>query len=524
MHLPQTGATIASILLDAEREAGDHRALCLENQTLSFREIACQSRRCASYLAEAGVGRGDRVALLLRNGQAFVVAHYALALLGAVIVPINPQLGGHLLEIILERAAAVCLIGTEALIAPLTNLDRIVARLRAVVRVDDEGGSMALRGGVPPSGDRPVALDRLRPLEEPSTTSVDDPAILFFTSGTTGVPKGVLLTHGQALFGIDAWAKRWSFNEGTISLMAAPFFHVVYNPLVLGAHRRRGAIAVEGDLSIRAATVAIERHRVTALMGTPAFMRQLATERWARRNDLSSLETIIYGAAPTPVPVIRSLGELFPRSARYNCYGLTETSSALTCLGEEEILGREASVGRAHPGVNLKLVDDEGRELPPGERGEVCARGPNVITSYYQAPGVDRERFFGGWLRTGDIGYFDEQGYLYLLDRVDDLINVAGEKFYPCQIEEVLLSDPSVGEAAAVGVSHAGKGQVIHAFVVPALASGVDVAAIRRRCIDQLPGCAVPRRIIVLERLPRNPAGKIMRRELESFVEAGSPG
>jgi fatty-acyl-CoA synthase len=251
-------------------------------------------------------------------------------------------------------------------------------------------------------------------------------------------------------------------------------------------------------------------------------MRQLATDRWALRNDLTSLDTIIYGAAPTPRAVIRSLAEHFPEAARYNCYGLTETSSALTCLGEGEIEGREASVGRAHPGVSLRIVDEDGRDRPPGGTGEVCARGPNVIGSYYQAPEVDAQRFFGSWLRTGDIGYFDEQGYLYLLDRVDDLINVAGEKFYPCQIEEVLLTDPSVAEAAAVGVSHPGKGQVVHAYVVPASVDGVDVGALRKRCLEQLPGCGVPRRIVVLERLPRNPTGKILRRELPLLDDPGS--
>jgi acyl-CoA synthetase (AMP-forming)/AMP-acid ligase II len=362
----------------------------------------------------------------------------------------------------------------------------------------------------------------MQPLEQAPGAAADDPALLFFTSGTTGTPKGVLLTHRQALFGIDAWAKRWSFDERTISLMAAPFFHVVYNPLVLGAHRCRGASVVQENLSIRAVTVAIERYRATALMGTPAFMMQLATDRWAKRNDLSSLDTLIYGAAPTPTPVIRSLGALFPSCARYNCYGLTETSSALTCLGEAETPGRESSVGRPHPGVEIQIGDADGLGLPPRVAGEVCARGPNVIARYFEAPQIDAERFFGTWLRTGDIGYVDEQGFLYLLDRADDLINVAGEKFYPCHIEEVLLSDPAVGEAAAVGVRHPQKGQVVHAFVVPRSGNGVDIEALRRRSIDQLPACAVPRRFTILEQIPRNPTGKILRRELVSLAEGGS--
>lgn len=521
-RIEKTEATVASILLGAEREAGNRPALYLEDRVLSFGELADRSRRLATYLSDAGLRRGDRAALLLWNGQAFVVAHYALALLGATVVPINPMLGGRTVGQVLERCAAVCLIGSEDLVTGLPDLDEIEARLRALVLVDEAPDALCLRRGVSRDDLEPVALEAVPPLEEASTSAADDPALLFFTSGTTGTPKGVMLTHEQALFGIDAWARRWSFDERTVSLMAAPFFHVVYNPLVLGAHRCRGASVVQTNLSIRAVTVAIERYRATALMGTPAFMMQLATDRWGERNDLSSLHTIIYGAAPTPTPVIRSLGEHFPSSSRYNCYGLTETSSALTCLGEAETRGREASVGRPHPGVEIRIGDAFGRALPPGEVGEVCARGPGVISGYFEAPGIDRERFFGSWLRTGDIGYFDEEGYLYLLDRADDQINVAGEKFYPCQIEEVLFSDPSVAEAAAVGVLHERKGQVVHAFVVPRSKEGVDVDALRRRCISELPACVVPRRIVALEKIPRNPTGKILRRELVLLVERGS--
>ncbi|MBI4342465.1 MAG: acyl--CoA ligase [Candidatus Omnitrophica bacterium] len=515
----RSDATIAAILLEAERQAGERPGLYVGQHVLTFRQIADRSRQMAGYLANRGVRRGDRVALLLPNGVAFVTAHYALALLGAVIVPINPQIGAHFVSYVLEKAGALYLIGTEPLVRALPDCERMVGGRVTFVVVKEDGESLWLRQAWPRADRSWIALDQLAPLSAAPECAADDPALLFFTSGTTGRPKGVLLSQAQVLFGVDAWANRWSFDEETISLMAAPFFHVVYNPLVLGAHRRQGASVVQTDVSIRAVTVAVERYRVTALMGTPAFMRQLASERWAARNDLSSLGRIIYGAAPTPPAVVRSLGEQFPRAARYNCYGMTETSSALTCLAADETPGREASVGRAHPGVRLRIVDADGHELPTGERGEVCALGPNVITGYFEAPEIDAQRFFGSWLRTGDVGYLDQQGYLYLLDRVDDQINIDGEKFYPCQIEEVLASDPSVSEAVAIGVSHARKGQAVHAFVVAEVNRDVDVEVLRRRCLEQLPACAVPRRIMVLDQIPRNPTGKVLRRELASMPE-----
>lgn len=506
-------ATIVSILLNAEREAPDQPGLYVHDRVLTFSEIADRSRRMAAVLAGLGVRKGERVAILLPNSAAFVISHYALALLGAVIVPINPRVGGEVVRYVLEKSAALCVIGTETLVGALPG------RMPAVV-VSDDGDFVQTRGAGRADAEPPLALHQLAPLDMPSSSTAEDPAVLFFTSGTTGTPKGVLLSQAQVMFGVDAWANRWSFDHRTISLMAAPFFHVVYNPLVLGAHRRLGATVVQANLTVRAVTAAVERYRVTALMSTPAFMYQLASDRWATRNDLSSLDTIIYGAAPTPPSVVRALGTYFPGAGRYNCYGMTETSSALTCLAEPDIAGREASVGPPHAGVRLRIVDGDGRDAPPGGLGEVCANGPNVIARYFDAPDVDARRFFGEWLRTGDVGYVDADGYLYLVDRVDDQINIAGEKFYPSEIEDILLADPAVGEAAAVGVPDALKGQVVHAFVVAASGAAVDLDALRRRCMETLPPCAVPRRIAILDEIPRNPTGKVLRRDLVSLVDS----
>ncbi|MAF64609.1 MAG: hypothetical protein CMJ84_02965 [Planctomycetes bacterium] len=511
----RAGGTIASILTEAEAAHSSRPALVLDAGTSDFSSLADGARRLAGQLAREGVGPGSRVALLFTNGVAFVTAHYAVALLGAVCVPLNPELDEELTEAILERAGVTCLISSAALADAVRERDAAGAKPLGRVVLLESGTSLARRA---PDGSV-ESLEGMASLSHPTPSTPGDPAILFFTSGTTGAPKGVLLTHAQVLFGIDAWAERWSFDEHTRSLMAAPFFHVVYNPLVLGAHRRGGAAVVSSSPAVGSVAATAERHGVTALMGTPALMRQLTSERWSRRHDLSSLESLIYGAAPTPPEVVRALGERFPRARRFNCYGMTETSSALTCLGGEEVAGREDSVGRPHPGVRLRIVGPDGRDLPPGERGEVCASGPNVITAYVDAPALDAERFFGGWLRTGDLGALDGDGRLSLFDRLDDQINVAGEKFYPFQIEEALASQPGVGEVAAVGVADALRGRVVHAFVTTAGAAQLDLEALRRHCIEHLPACIVPRRITLLDELPRNPSGKVERRKLADRAE-----
>ena len=508
----RASGTIASILLDAERAHPTRPALFVGDEVATFSDLARGARRLGGHLAAEGVGPGRRVALLLPSGAAFVTAHYATALLGAVVVPIHPELDPRLTQAILERSDATCVIGSAALVDGLSARGTFGERPVSLVVLEEMGVTLGLRA--PGGGFSP--LERSPLLADPSPAAEDDPAVLFYTSGTTGEPKGVLLTHAQVLFGVDAWAERWGLDEQTRSLMAAPFFHVVYNPLVLGAHRRGGATVVPPSPAVQSVTAAVERGRVTALMGTPALMRQLVNERWSNRHDLSSLVCIIYGAAPTPPDVVRALGERFPAARRFNCYGMTETSSALTCLGGKEVAGRESSVGFPHRGVRLRIVGPDGSDLPVGERGEVCARGPNVILTYLDAPALDRERFLEGWLRTGDIGMLDDEGCLTLLDRVDDQINVAGEKYYPFQVEEVLAAAPGVADVAAVGVADVLRGQVVHAFVTRASEVEIDLEALRRRCIECLPACIVPRRITLLDALPRNPSGKILRRELAS--------
>ena len=246
-------------------------------------------------------------------------------------------------------------------------------------------------------------------------------------------------------------------------MMVAPFFHVVYNPLVLGAHRQGGAAAIPANLQARVAVREAERSRATAIMGTPFFFMQLLNDRRQRAPDLGAIETVIYGAAPTPVPVIRALRERFPGARLFNCYGLTETCSAVSCLASDELEGHEGSVGRAHPGVEVSIRGEDHRELGPGEVGEVYCRGANVITGYYKAPEADTTRFHAGcsYRRHVHLSWTGTS----TARRCDDLINVAGEKAYPSEVEAVPIGIRTF-DAAVTVVPDAAKGRR-EAFVVP---------------------------------------------------------
>lgn len=506
------GQTIGSILGNAAALHPNRPALLQSGYSITFEELARVVAKLAGWLREQGVAPGHHVALLMENSVEFVAAHYALATLGSVVVPLSTHSRGRMLRDALDMSDAAHVITSPALADAVTSLAPAPLAVQSCLLLEGTGDLARLR--VRLGAGASLLLADLVVAEVGERPSQDDQAVLFLTSGTTGKPKGIQVTHRQVLIGIDAWTRRWGYDEHTVSLMAAPYFHVVYNPLVLGAHRHGGAAAVVTTFQARAATREAERTGATAMMGTPFFYMQLLNDSTSNGRDLSQLRQVIYGAAPTPVPVIRALQARFPDAKLFNCYGLTETCSALSCLDSDEMAGREASVGRAHPGVKASIRGADHEELPAGAVGEVYCRGENVITSYYRAPEVSAARFHAGWLRTGDLGYLDAQGYLFLLGRSDDVINVAGEKAYPQDIENVLFEFPDVLDAAAFSVPDAAKGQRVKALVVARSPDSFDLSSFRKFCAQHLPRAFVPKDVELVNALPRNPAGKVVRGEL----------
>jgi long-chain acyl-CoA synthetase len=483
---------------------------------IDFQELTRAVGRTAELLRELGVRQGDRVGLLLPNSFRFVVMHYATLWLGATVVPLHPQLRGELLNAALLQAEPVTVVCSPTEVECMGQ--KVGQAPSSLVVIDDDSGIPKRVRVLTGSGfNHESCLDLGgfgKVIREPVHAEADAPAVFFMTSGTTGRSKGILLTHRQALFGIDAWVGCWNFDERTVSLMAAPFSHVVYNPLVLGAHRRGGCTAIINTFSSRSVTRVVELARVTAVMGTPSLFIQLLQDHSSLARDLTSIESIIYGAAPTPVPVIRKLSTQFPKRKLYNCYGLTETASALSCLPHDQLPGHEASVGMCHPGVEITIRDDHHRELKPGEQGELYCRGLNVIDSYHGAADLYAARFHDGWLRTGDAGYKDEEGYIYLVGRTDDQINVSGEKVYPADIENVLYRHPGVGDAAVIGITDASRGQIIKAVVVGIEGKQLDLTELRQFCNRHLPPALVPKVFERAQQLPRNASGKVLRRQL----------
>jgi acyl-CoA synthetase (AMP-forming)/AMP-acid ligase II len=301
--------------------------------------------------------------------------------------------------------------------------------------------------------------------------------------------------------------------------MAAPFHHVVYHPMVLGTLASQGTVVIPDRIHPRAVLRAAALHRANALMGTPSFLQQLLLEIDREDARLPDLLTLIYGAAPMPPPTIARLRARLPHARPFNCYGLTETASALSVLRPEEMEGREDTVGRPHSGTEVTVRDGSGGVLPPGARGEICCRGPQVIDAY---EGGNAAAFRDGWLRTGDVGFVDADGFIHLLGRNDERLNVAGEKIYAWEIERLLLEHPQVTDASVFAMEDPVRGEAVQALVVAE--TGLTESALRKWCTGRIPAAFLPRRIAFTGELPRNAGGKLQRDRLVAWVRDGCGG
>lgn len=505
----------------------DRVCLIHREEELTYDQVVTQVNRLANALLALGVRKGQKVALFFSNGPAYVVNYLACASIGAVLVPVNIKFQGPEILYVLENSDAAALLLAEDFLEPFERMPRLPAQLRDVILCGLDS-RLALGASLPyPSAPwRWHDFDRLireaSPQEPAVAVEPDDTLGIFYTSGTTGAPKGVVLTHRQALAGIDAWADGLGLNERSRSLVVAPFFHIAFNAFVCSIFRVGGSTVILDAVQPRLLLKEIERARPTFVFAIPSVFILLADDPQVREYDLSSLEALVYGAAPMPVEVIHRLHDLFGCNL-YNAYGQTETSSAISRLLPEFAVSKAGSVGTPLKGVEVTILDDDDLPVPPGTMGEICVRGPNIFLEYYKMSEVTAKKRRGGWHHTGDLGFLDEEGFLYITDRKDDLIISGGEKLFPKEVEEVLFTHPDVLDAAAVGVPDRVKGEMVAAFVVPKVGRDPTSASVRRFCRERMASYKVPRYVHVVERIPRNPSGKTLRHVLRQIhLESGA--
>ncbi|HTX63267.1 MAG TPA: long-chain fatty acid--CoA ligase [Acidimicrobiales bacterium] len=495
-----------------------------EGETTTYAQMDAGARALAGGWRARGVGQGDVVALLSYNCPQFLQSMFAANCLGAIAMPINWRLAAPEVRFILEHSGARALVCDDALLelAGQATFGVEDAIVRACVTADAPSGWTTLADLEAEGGAGPVV--------DPVLAEPDDVHRLMYTSGTTGRPKGVMLTHANLAWKNLAHVVEFAFSDDDLGLACGPLYHVGALDLTTTSLIAAGATSIIHRAFDAAAVVdELERSRVTTVWLAPAMVNAIMAVPGVEQRDLSSVRVIINGGEKMPIPLIERIQRTFPSAWFADAYGLTETVSGDTFLDRDSIVTKLGSVGRPCLYLDLDVWDGDGRPLPPGEPGEVVLRGPKVFKGYWRDPEASARAFEGGWFHTGDIGVRDEDGYLFIVDRLKDMIVSGGENVAGSEVERVLYEHPAVLEAAVVGRPDERWGEVPVAFVV--LREGVVTTAdeLVAHCRGQLAKYKVPKDVTFLDALPRNPSGKVLKRELRVLQahdagEVGAPG
>jgi long-chain acyl-CoA synthetase len=470
-------------------------AVVLETgEVISYEGLLQRAGQAAQLLASAGVGSGDRVALLARNGPWFFDLLLACARIGAVLVPINARLSAGEVAYILDDAEPAMLL-----------VDDSTAQL-----VNTWGGEVLTVEELSCAGELAIAA-----------LQVQANAVLLqmYTSGTTGNPKGAMLTHGNVLAIADAGIRHLGpFEVGGRSLVCLPLFHIAAVDWTLFALVSGGCIVLQTEVRAAAIVDAMHQQGVANTLLVPAVVRMVVEELERQGDSIATLKTLCFGASPMPEELIARARAVFPNAQLRHVYGMTESAGMFTALDPQEITSgrRLLSCGKPLTG-ELRIADDMGEMLAVGEVGNILYRGPQCMLGYWRNEQASKDALKDGWLHTGDLGRIDSEGFLFVLDRSKDLVKTGGENVYPAEVENVLAAHPDVADVAVVGVPDERWGEIVTAVVV-SRGSSVSLEELQQFSRERLAGFKVPRRLYLVANLPRNAAGKVqkhvLRREL----------
>ncbi len=538
--------TVRDVFLHGRANFGPNTFLVYEDERASFEGFARATLLMAERLAAMGVVKGDRVAVAMRNLPEWPVAVLATVLLGAITTPINAWgTGPELAYCLADSGAKVAVVDGERW-ARLQPLLGELPELRQVIV------ARATDPIAPPLGDaRAIAWASLlgptatwadlpdRPLPAVELTP-DDDATLLYTSGTTGAAKGALGTHrcsGSTLMAGAFSVTRNFVRRGEAVpdpaaaranpralLLAIPFFHTTGCQVILfGALQSGTKLVLMRRWEPETAMALIQAERITSAGGVPTIAWQLIEHPARAHYDLSSLESVAYGGAPASAALVQRIGQAFPKAQPGMGWGMTETSGTFTHHGAEDYVHRPDSAGPAMPVAEMKITDDDGLALPTGQVGELWVRGPNVVKRYWNKPEETAKTFIDGWLRTGDLGRLDDEGFLFIVDRKKDMLIRGGENIYCAEVEAVLYRHPAVMDAGVIGQAHPTLGEEPVALVSLKPGAVASPDELRSFVRSQLAGFKVPVRIVIQsDPLPRNPTGKLVKKTLKALFEAAA--
>ncbi len=495
-----------------------------EGKRFTYAKINDRVNQLAHALDALGVKKGDRVGMLAVNGNHHVEAYFATAKLGGIFVPLNYRARAEELEYMIERAEIKALLVGSRYVDLVSSIAGKLPKLQKVIDLEakDEGGYESLIAG--------QSTD-----ETAAEIADDDTTILLFTSGTTGRPKAVPLGHDAFVVFVLENVEPANPDIEERNILTVPLYHVAGIQAMLPAIYGGRTLIMMRQFELKEWMETVQREKATRAMLVPTMLKWIVDSPDFDKHDLSSLSVVTYGAAPMPFEVIKKAIEIMPRVQFINGYGQTESASTLTTLGPEDhrIVGTEeekqkkwkrlrSSIGKPLPDVRIRIVDDEGKTLQPNMPGEILAKGPRIMKGYWgDAQKTAQTMTTDGWLRTGDLGYVDEEGYVYLTGRADDLIIRGGENIAPEEVEEVLNGHPKIAESSVIAVPDAEFGQQPFACCVLKEGEACTPEEVMEFCRQRIASFKRPRGVVFLKDLPRNPMGKILRKKLrETYGQA----
>lgn len=518
-------------LAEQGRTHGERPLTIYEDERVSFEEWYRATATLAQKLQDMGIKKGDRVALAMRNLPEWPVIYFAVTCIGAIIVPLNAWWTGAELAFGIENSGSKILVcDHERFDRYLEGKDEITCVENVIVsRAPEAGDFIQLEDLIGKTSDYSSLPDQSIPTVD---IHPDDPATIFYTSGTTGKPKGAVGTHRNAttnVFSSAYAAARGALRRGEMppepvpkaGLLVIPLFHVTAaNARMMGSVFAGHTMIFMYKWDTVKAFEIIEREKVSAAGGVPTIAWQMIEHPDRDKYDLSSLESIAYGGAPSAPELVRKIREVFGAEPG-NGWGMTETSATVTVHGAEDYLNRPESCGPPVATADLKIMSPDGtKELPVGEVGELYARGPMVVREYWQRPEATAETFVDGWVKTGDLARLDEEGFCFIVDRAKDIIIRGGENIYSSEVENVLYDHPAVTDAALIGIPHRTLGEepvaVVH--LAPGMTATED--ELKAWVSERLAKFKTPVKVKFCdEMLPRNANGKILKRELKTLFE-----
>jgi acyl-CoA synthetase (AMP-forming)/AMP-acid ligase II len=495
----------------------DRQAIVFDEQRITFGQIADRVNRLANALSDLGIGSGDRVAVMQVNCNEHIESYFATAKVDGILVPINFRARAEELTFMLNDSGVKAIILGERYQDMLRTIKPELTTLEHQITLESPGEGFLFYDDL---------LANASDEERFPSADDDDVTIIMFTAGTTGTPKGVMLTHNSFSSYILANVDPVDMDTAEKNILTVPLHHIAGVQAVMAAIYGGRTLVLQRQFDEEGWMKLVQDEKVDRAMMVPTMLKRLMDQPTFKDYDLSSLKVITYGAAPMPLEVIKkAIGE-FPKTRFINAFGQTETASTITMLppdahdihegdpNYEQKLKRLGSIGLPLPDVEVIIVDEDGKEVGVGDNGEIVARGERLMKGYWNREEATKETLRGGWLYTGDLGYRDDEGFIFLSGRAKDFLKRGGEMIAPEEVEQIIMSHPAVDEAAIIGIPDVEWGERVRAIVVIKPGAELTAEEVIEHCRPRMAGFKRPEDVIFIDELPRNPMGKVLKRVL----------